>query len=448
MRLSTRLRSSVMGVMASKRLLNLRQGTARRRRERRGEAPEILYFHQVDDPYSLIMVQQLSRFASHTTLPIKPYLVSGPGSAFQGDAERFAGWALNDASNIAGFLGESLPIPSGQIAPTTPHCNQVAIANSILSDFLASPDFFHQAHKQGQALWRHEDLGAGAAVGASTALEEGNRLRETLGHYLGGTLYFDGEWFWGADRLPRLWERLQSEGYANNDQGVFDPYASGIEKPLSASNGHAGHRHIRLEYFPSLRSPYTAIAHAAVNELVKRSGVDLALRPVMPMLMRGIPAPRTKQQYIMTDCAREARAKGIPFGNFVDPFGEPVRRGFRLFPGALAQGKGMAFIGAYLSAAFADGIDIDSQRGLRDVVMHAGLDWQTTVEHPDNEAWTELLEANLQAMLGAGLWGVPSFHVSSPGEADFCCWGQDRIWRVEHEIVRRSQAGAGPGSDP
>ena len=190
MRLSTRLRSSVMGVMASKRLLNLRQGTARRRRERRGEAPEILYFHQVDDPYSLIMLQQLSRFASHTTLPIRPYLVSGPGSAFQGDAGRFAGWALNDASNIAGFLGESLPIPSGQTAPTTPHCNQVAIANSILSDFLASPDFFHQAHKQGQALWRHEDLGAGAAVGASTGgdlLDQERKLAQSgLGEFFDG----------------------------------------------------------------------------------------------------------------------------------------------------------------------------------------------------------------------------------------------------------------------
>ena len=440
MRLSTRLRSVGMRVMASQKLLHLRKSAARRRRQRQGQAPMILYFHQVDDPYSLIMAGQLQRFASHTTLPIKPYLVSGPEGAFQGDAERFAVWALNDAATIAGFLGEPLPIPAGCTSPSVPDSQQVAIANHILSDVLTSPDFLKQAQIQGQALWRHENLGTNPADGASAALEEGNRLRETLGHYLGGTLYFDGEWFWGADRLPRLWERLKSEGYLGKQQDAFDPYASGTEKPLSASS--VGSAQITLEYFPSLRSPYTAIAHAAVNDLVNRSGVNLTLRPVMPMLMRGIPAPRAKQNYIITDCAREARAKGIAFGNFVDPFGEPVKRGFRLFPGALAQDKGMAFVGAFLDAAFANGTDIDSERGLRDVVTQAGLDWQTTSNHPDNQSWEELLEANLQAMLDAGLWGVPSFRVSSPGEADFCCWGQDRIWRVEHEIAQRSQATA------
>jgi 2-hydroxychromene-2-carboxylate isomerase len=43
-------------------------------------------------------------------------------------------------------------------------------------------------------------------------------------------------------------------------------------------------------------------------------------------------------------------------------------------------------------------------------------------------------------MLTAGLWGVPSFRVSGGNESDsFACWGQDRIWRVEDEIVRRAR---------
>jgi len=46
-------------------------------------------------------------------------------------------------------------------------------------------------------------------------------------------------------------------------------------------------------------------------------------------------------------------------------------------------------------------------------------------------------------MLEAGLWGVPSFRVSggSKGTEPYCCWGQDRIWRVENEIVNRIQNG-------
>jgi 2-hydroxychromene-2-carboxylate isomerase len=154
--------------------------------------------------------------------------------------------------------------------------------------------------------------------------------------------------------------------------------------------------------------------------------------------MRGVTAPQPKQRFILSDSVREARAKGIAFGNFVDPFGEPVKRGFALFPGAKAQGKGMAFIGAYLNAAFAQGIDIDSKRGLQQVVADAGLDWQATVDHPDNANWQRLLDTNVNSMLQAGLWGVPSFRVSSPDEPDFCCWGQDRIWRVAHDLARRS----------
>ena len=99
----------------------------------------------------------------------------------------------------------------------------------------------------------------------------------------------------------------------------------------------------------------------------------------------------------------------------------------------------MAFVGAFLSAAFAQGIDIDSEEGLREVIANAGWLWEATHSHPDSASWAQLLEENVNAMLGAGLWGVPSFRISSPGEPDFCCWGQDRIWRVEHELARRSE---------
>jgi len=53
-----------------------------------------------------------------------------------------------------------------------------------------------------------------------------------------------------------------------------------------------------------------------------------------------------------------------------------------------------------------------------------------------------LLQENIDAMNGAGLWGVPGFRVSSANEAPFSCWGQDRIWRVEAEIAKRSSAHA------
>ena len=112
---------------------------------------------------------------------------------------------------------------------------------------------------------------------------------------------------------------------------------------------------VTLEYFPSLRSPYTAISYARTMDLVDRSGVTLKLRPVMPMMMRGVPAPRAKQMYIITDSKREADAAGVAFGRVVDPFGDPVRRAFSLYPTLEQMGKGREYLGSYLSAAFAEG---------------------------------------------------------------------------------------------
>ena len=441
MRLSTRIRSTLMRLLASDFMLQRQRAKGRKQREAQGLDPVIYYFHQVDDPYSFIMAQQLTRFAEISSVQIKPFLVSDPAAAFKGDATRFDDWAIADAASIAPFLGEALPMPSGADSPTRPSDTAREAAEAALSPALEAKlsTFTAEAQRIGLALWQQDPLAAPSPqqkAYAETCVAAADKLRESLGHFQGGTLYFDGEWYWGVDRLPLLLARLKEEGHSQASVDDFDIYAAGSVKPLTINAAVSAD--ITLEYFPSLRSPYTAVGHAAVEAMVERSKVALNLRPVMPMLMRGVTAPRQKQQFIMADSVREARAKNVTFGNFVDPFGEPVRRGFALFPGAQAQGKGLAFIGAYLSAAFAEGVDIDSKRGLQQVVTNAGLDWQTTVDHPDNANWKSLLDTNVNAMLDAGLWGVPSFRVSSPGEPDFCCWGQDRIWRVEHELARRS----------
>ena len=441
MRLSTRIRSTLMRLLASDFVLQRRRAKGRKQRGAQDLDPVIYYFHQVDDPYSFIMAQQLTRFAEISSVQIKPFLVSDPASVFKGDATRFDDWAIADAASIAPFFGLALPMPSGTESPTRPSDAAREAAEAALSLVLDAKisTFTAEAQRIGLALWQQDPLPAPSPqqkAHTKTCVAAADKLRWSLGHFQGGTLYFDGEWYWGVDRLPLLLARLKEEGYSQASADDFDIYAAGSVSPLTINAAVSAD--IMLEYFPSLRSPYTAVGHAAVEAMVERSKVALHLRPVMPMLMRGVAAPRQKQQFILVDSVREARAKNVAFGNFVDPFGEPVRRAFALFPGAQAQGQGLAFIGAYLSAAFAEGIDIDSKHGLQQVVTNAGLDWQTTVDHPDNANWKSLLDTNVDAMLGAGLWGVPSFRVSSPGEPDFCCWGQDRIWRVEHELARRS----------
>jgi 2-hydroxychromene-2-carboxylate isomerase len=141
----------------------------------------------------------------------------------------------------------------------------------------------------------------------------------------------------------------------------------------------------------------------------------------------------------MCDAGREGRAHGAPLGRIVDPFGEPVKRAFALFPAAAENGRGMEFVSAYLSAAWFDGIDITTESGLQQVIANADLDWEMLHNASQNNDWEAILDDNLRTLVEENLWGVPSFRVSG-GKIDtaYACWGQDRIWRVENEIARRA----------
>jgi 2-hydroxychromene-2-carboxylate isomerase len=155
--------------------------------------------------------------------------------------------------------------------------------------------------------------------------------------------------------------------------------------------------------------------------------------------MRGLPVPRAKRLYIVLDTKREAEDAGEDFGFVCDPVGRPVERTFSLYPWARERGRAAQLLHSFTRAAFAEGIDVGTDAGLRRVVERAGLSWGEARSRLDGEGWREELEQNRRVLLESGLWGVPSFRLlGEDGTPLFCTWGQDRIWRVEEEIVRRS----------
>jgi len=429
MNFETRIRSAAMRRFSSAGYLEKKRGTARKRREKRGIPLSVSYFHQVDDPYSHLAVQKLDQLKARYDIAFEHHLVSGPETEYQGDAQRFPQWARRDAASIAGDYG-------AQFAPSidTPAKQAVAAANQALAAHLDHADFTSIAVEAGLALWSGETIRASVSTAAGEqAVQRGNAMRRALGHYQGAMFYFDGEWFWGIDRIRLLEQRLKAEGFDTEAGPLCVPEPTPLDTAGKNLDG------ILLEYFPSLRSPYTAIGHQRVLDLVNRSGVSVKVRPVLPMMMRGIPAPREKQRYIITDAGREGRVYGVPFGRIVDPFGKPVKRAFALFPAADRLGAGMEFVTAYLNAAWYEGIDITQPRGLKQVVRNAGLDWRLINESSQKIQWEAVLEDNLNTLNQEDLWGVPSFRVSGGNTREtFACWGQDRIWRVANEIANRA----------
>ncbi len=171
--------------------------------------------------------------------------------------------------------------------------------------------------------------------------------------------------------------------------------------------------------------------------LARDTGVKCVLRPVLPMVMRGVPATMEKGWYIFSDAAREARALGLDYGPFYDPIGEPVRRAYSLYPWASQQGRGAEFLASFLRAAFYEGVNTDREAGLRRVVEQAGLAWSEAQPRVGNRDWEEEIEANRLAMYGFGSWGVPSFRLlDAQGQQVLALWGQDRLWLFAREIQR------------
>jgi 2-hydroxychromene-2-carboxylate isomerase len=188
-----------------------------------------------------------------------------------------------------------------------------------------------------------------------------------------------------------------------------------------------------------MRSPYSYLALPRVLSLSDRMPIELALRPVLPMVMRGLPVPSVKRMYILKDAAREARRLAIPFGRVSDPLGAPIERLYALFPWARSRGRERDLLWSFGRAAWAEGIDTGADAGMRKVVERAGLTWADAEPHLREEGWRDEIEANRRALVAHDLWGVPSFALFD-GDEVFTTWGQDRIGLLEAEIARRVEA--------
>lgn len=437
-----RATSTLMGFLISQRRQDLTHRFLELRRTLTGSPHRVEYFHQADDPYSHAASQLLERLSAAYDVELVIYLAGPNSGANNPEPELLANFARRDVAATAPHRGLRFHDPGSQPAPEA-----VSLCQRLLAGALERGEFPGLAPAVGDALWSGDktaldtlakDHAPAEPEATRAAVERGTARRRRLGHYSGGMFHYGGEWYWGVDRIDHLERRLDQLGAVR--PGAETPIAPRPEidpGPLRDDGS------ITLEFFPSLRSPYTAAVFDPTIALVERSGVKLVLRPVLPMVMRGVPATFQKGRYIFTDAGREAALLGTPYGAFADPIGAPVRRGYSLFPWATSQAKGAELLSSFLRAAFSQAIDTGSDEGMKHVVEQAGLSWSEAQAHLDGTDWEDELEANRLVMVNdLGLWGVPSYRVSGPGgEPDYSAWGQDRLWLVAWEIQRRIALG-------
>ena len=318
-----------------------RRAKTEHKRLRNGAPHEVHYFHQVDDPYSALAAANLQNFTSRYDIVLCAHIVGPPPDAAAPERAKLVAYSRRDAQLVAKHVGLPFNDPGWQ--------PDDAVVQSATVQLVAAIDagrFVDQVGAVSEDVWRSTELapsGQGASAVANGAVDAGavtdeavavhlrasNALRESLGHYLGGMFFYAGEWYWGIDRLYHLEQRLQDLGVqrAGTDGYLIAPTTDVQQDVLRKVDQEASQKSdgrvglaapMSIDFFVSLRSPYSAIVAKRVFDLGRHTGAPVRIRYVLPMVMRG-----------------------IPFGRINDPVGKPTERGLALirWQNARAWGK-------------------------------------------------------------------------------------------------------------
>lgn len=425
-----------LGRIANTRQINKKRSAFEKTRKSSGADHVVEYFHQLDDPYSHLTAQVLARLAARYDIKIVPHLIRASGGEHQPELQKLATWARRDVELVAPHYGLNFPACAGVVPDSKSQQAAAAVlAGMSLAEFIENIEQISQSNWQGQSI--EQDHLSDSEVGQK--LDQGSVRLAELQHYSGATFYYGGEWYWGVDRLFHLEQRLRDRGacHAPNEPYIVSRPEIDVSdvdgKNVDASN-------LELHFYPSLNSPYTSIIYDKTIEMAEVCNINLHHKPVLPMIMRGVPAPVAKGKYIFFDTKREADFFNVPFGKHVTPIGEPTRQAYSLLPWAKSLGKDTELFSTLMRYAFAEGKGLHKKKNIRRAVEEVGLDWKEAQEHLGGEAWKPWVEKHQDEMVqGMGLWGVPSYRLCGPeSEPDLEVWGQDRLWLVAAEIRRRA----------
>jgi len=405
------------------------------RRRMAGDGHVLEVFLKVSDPYSYLLAAALPDLHRRFAVDVRCHLVQRLPDNMTPEPELWQRNAVADCTVLAKLYG----IPFQARDPFPDARAVTALERELVALLRAGEDPLPLLAPRMNALWRGEyDAGepGSRVVEDELAIREyfraSQNLLARLGHYNSAMVYYDGEWYWGLDRLDHLERRLVAEGLGRwpGTQVRYDRQSRDFCLNAEARQLPETTRDRPLEMFFSIRSPYSYLGLEKAAQFCHHYGLNLVVRPVLPMVMRGLKVPRAKVLYIFLDAKREADKAGIPFGFVADPLGAGVEACYQLYSYARDEGRGLEYLLSVARGVYAEGVDIADPGGLRKLAERAGLDWSEARRQLGNTVWTEWAQANLEALYGLGLWGVPAFRFG-----DVVAWGQDRLWIIEQTVL-------------
>jgi len=411
------------------------QKNSLRREEKRQKANRshtVYYFHEVNDPYSHLCAQILKPLTDHYEIDLVPLIVGKPPKSSTPETEMLMTHSIEDAVMIAPYYNLHFHPLTSEIDHQS-----IEVAQSILVNCDQSK-FINTAVRVGEALWSGNSDELHSMNDSknhlnnnhlSSVIKKNNMTRKKMGHYFGGVFAYEGECYWGIDRLPHLEKRLTEVGAKKGDkEGTV------MSKKYSVVNKKQWPE-LYLDIFWSGRSPYSYLAMKPLAELREKYNVELRYQIIQPMVMRGMKINPEKGLYIVKDCMRIANENSIPFGNIIDPVGEAVERCYSMFDYVRKNRKEERYLHAFAKAVWAEGKHGYLTSTLKTIINKIDLDWEEAKTELDSTNWINETDKNRETLYKLGKWGPPTMSLSnSEGENLITVWGQDRIWLIEETI--------------
>ena len=442
MSIRNKLRSRLVTLLFSPRTRAFKRRWAEFRRRLSGKRHTVSVFLELDDPYSYLLSGYLPDLRNRYDVDLHIHLTQALGEEFRPRADMLAVYAEQDCERLARELG--IPFLDKGRAPPVEH-------RRALIDALAASEhgesFADDVLEAVGLYWRGDTEGVARRVSGAELTGQGDALLKRnqlllaeLGHYNGATLFYAGEWYWGIDRLHYLTDRL--DGLNVRRVAAAASRLASVRQiaqvSLPVSPPSAAKDLPPLEYFFSFRSPYSYLTFRRVFAIADAFGLELRIRPVLPMVMRGMQVPMSKIKYIAADTSREAEQHAVRLGKVADPLGSGVERCLAVFFYALGEKRARDFLLNAGEAIWAQGIDVASDKGLRKVTGRSGLFWPDVKAVLTDDSWRERVEENRASMMESGSWGVPTLRLG-----DFTVWGQDRLWLLVRHIEEQCDTGDG-----
>ncbi|MCS5549573.1 MAG: hypothetical protein NZ766_03995, partial [SAR86 cluster bacterium] len=186
-------------------------------RKKEGRPHEVFYFHELLDPYSHITAQLINKFRSEYSIELVPLVVNEPPSKTVHEPSMYRNYCLTDAIRIAPFYGVEFP------SDKLPNAQVVSLAQRILCS-LERDEFITRIAEISALVWSGNETALKALINDKTMSEQtthatissNEQRRDEVEAYMGSTFSYEGELYWGVDRLDHLEHRLKDLGLKRN----------------------------------------------------------------------------------------------------------------------------------------------------------------------------------------------------------------------------------------